>query len=93
MKRFFLTLLFLVGGGLLRADQPNIIIYMVDDLGWNHISASQVTMGTHGKQYRTPQLERLAEEGLSFTTCLRPAELCPDPCRDAVRSIPGPDSQ
>lgn len=48
-------------------DQPNIIVYMVDDLGWNHISAKQVTMGTHGEQYRTPNLEKLANEGLSFT--------------------------
>jgi arylsulfatase A-like enzyme len=50
-----------------NADQPNIIVYLVDDLGWNHLSASQVTMGTHSKNYRTPNLERLANEGLSFT--------------------------
>ena len=48
-------------------DQPNIIIYMVDDLGWNHIGVDQVTMGTHEKQYVTPHLARLADEGLSFT--------------------------
>jgi hypothetical protein len=29
------------------AEQPNIIIYMVDDLGWNHIGVKQTTMGTH----------------------------------------------
>ncbi|MEM7143527.1 MAG: sulfatase-like hydrolase/transferase [Verrucomicrobiota bacterium] len=52
---------------LASAKQPNIIIYMVDDLGWNHISADQVTMGTHSDQYRTPELEKLANEGLSFT--------------------------
>lgn len=49
------------------ADQPNIIIYMVDDLGWNHISARQPTMGTGGGIYQTPNLETLANEGLSFT--------------------------
>ena len=49
------------------ANKPNIIIYMVDDLGWNHIGVDQVTMGTHGKQYVTPNLARLAQEGLSFT--------------------------
>ncbi len=47
--------------------QPNIIIYMVDDLGWNHIGVERATMGTHGKQYVTPHLARLAKEGLSFT--------------------------
>ena len=46
--------------------RPNIVIYMVDDLGWNHIGVDQSTMGTHPKQYVTPQLAKLAEEGLSF---------------------------
>ncbi|MEN8792748.1 MAG: sulfatase-like hydrolase/transferase, partial [Lentimonas sp.] len=49
------------------AEQPNIIVYMVDDLGWNHISAKSVTMGTARSIYHTPHLERLAEDGLSFT--------------------------
>ena len=48
-------------------EQPNIIIYMVDDLGWNHIGVDQVTLGTHEKRYVTPHLARLAAEGLSFT--------------------------
>jgi len=46
---------------------PNIIIYMVDDLGWNHISASQPTMGTQRGNYLTPNVEKLANKGLSFT--------------------------
>ena len=50
-----------------RAAQPNIIVYMVDDLGWNHIGVKQTTMGTHPKQYQTPHLAKLADEGLSFT--------------------------
>lgn len=60
-------LLWLSSGFAISADQPNIIVYMVDDLGWNHISASAVTMGTHSENYRTPHLEKLASEGLSFT--------------------------
>ncbi len=54
-------------GATLSAEQPNIIVYMVDDLGWNHISANAATMGTHSENYRTPHLEKLAAEGLSFT--------------------------
>ena len=46
---------------------PNIIVYMVDDLGWNHISAGQSTMGTHSDVYQTPNVEYLANHGLSFT--------------------------
>lgn len=47
--------------------QPNIVICMVDDLGWNQISVSQSTMNTHHPEYATPTLEMLASKGLSFT--------------------------
>jgi arylsulfatase A-like enzyme len=40
---------------------------MVDDLGWNHISARKGTMGTADKLYQTPHLKKLANDGLSFT--------------------------
>ncbi|MAR12275.1 MAG: sulfatase [Blastopirellula sp.] len=67
MRTLALTLILLFGITVQAADKPNIIIYMVDDLGWNHIGVDQVTMGTHGKQYVTPNLARMAQEGLSFT--------------------------
>jgi hypothetical protein len=48
-------------GGKIKIDaspkQPNIIIYMVDDLGWNHVSAAKATMGTHKGVYHTPNIE------------------------------------
>lgn len=47
--------------------QPNIIIFMVDDLGWNHIGAKLGTMGTADAMYQTPNIEKFAKEGLSFT--------------------------
>jgi len=47
--------------------QPNIVVYMIDDLGWNQISAGQATMGTHSGVFQTPHLEALAKAGLSFT--------------------------
>jgi len=48
--------------------RPNIIVYMVDDLGWNHISSDAATMRTHSDVYSTPHIERLARNGLSFTS-------------------------
>lgn len=39
---------------------PNIIIFMVDDLGWNHIGAKLGTMGTADAMYQTPNIEKLA---------------------------------
>ncbi|MDD2597825.1 MAG: sulfatase-like hydrolase/transferase [Kiritimatiellae bacterium] len=47
--------------------QPNIVICMVDDLGWNQISVKQSTMGTAQAGFITPHLEKLADQGLSFT--------------------------
>ncbi len=46
--------------------QPNIIIFMVDDLGWNHLSAQGPTQGTSQAIYQTPHLERLADSGVSL---------------------------
>ena len=48
------------------AAQPNIIVFMVDDLGWNHLSAAGPTQGTSPAAYQTPNLERLAAAGVSF---------------------------
>ena len=47
--------------------KPNIVMYMIDDLGWNQISAGQGTMHTHTGVFQTPHLEQLANQGLSFT--------------------------
>ena len=46
-----------------QPDQPNIVIYMIDDLGWNQISAAKATMGTHTGEFQTPHLEKLAKNG------------------------------
>lgn len=50
-----------------KAAPPNIVVYLIDDLGWNQISAGQGTMGTHSGVYQTPHLEKLANSGVSFT--------------------------
>ena len=68
---YSLTLLcctmFAVTGAAAEPQQPNIIVFMVDDLGWNHIGVDEATLGTHPERYVTPHLSRLAKEGLSFT--------------------------
>lgn len=52
-----------------RADlpkNPNLIVCMVDDLGWNQIGVPQGTIGTQQKKFTTPNLAKIASEGLSF---------------------------
>ncbi len=47
---------------------PNIIVFMVDDMGWQDTSvpfADQVT--DLNKRYHTPNMERLAAQGMKFT--------------------------
>ena len=66
-----LPLVFLIGTSIPTLckvlKQPNLIVYMIDDLGWNQISAKQATMGTHTGSFVTPNIEKIANQGLSFT--------------------------
>ena len=68
MAGWFLILTSLCGSAApaARVKQPNIIIFMVDDLGWNHLSAEGPTQGTAPEVYHTPHLESLAAGGVSF---------------------------
>ena len=45
------------------ADKPNILVLMPDDVGWQNVSA--YGLGTMG--YRTPNIDRIAKEGVLFT--------------------------
>src|SRR5215471_10526794 len=57
-------LLALCGSGLsAEAKKPNIVVFWGDDIGQSNISAySKGMMG-----YRTPNIERIAKEGMLFT--------------------------
>ncbi|MCG8309399.1 MAG: arylsulfatase [Cytophagales bacterium] len=41
-------------------DKPNILLILVDDMGWSDI-------GCYGGEVKTPNLDRLAENGIRFT--------------------------
>ena len=63
----------------LRAQQrpPNLLVIVADDHGWNDL-------GCYGHPVvRTPNLDRLASEGVRFTHCFTTAPLC-SPGRGAV---------
>src|SRR5690606_26266196 len=47
---------------------PNIIIFLVDDMCWQDTSVPFWEERTpFNKRYRTPNMERLAREGMKFT--------------------------
>ena len=48
--------------------RPNIILFMVDYMGWQDTSLPFWKEKTHlNERYHTPQMERLASEGKMFT--------------------------
>ena len=62
MALVFTTLLFTAG--LANAqDRPNVLVIWGDDIGWSNVTAyGQGVMG-----YSTPNIDRIAEEGILFT--------------------------
>ncbi len=60
--KYFLLLFSLLCFTAKAQDLPNIIVIMVDDVAPNAISAY-----SHGLQYHTPNIDRIAKEGALFT--------------------------
>ena len=49
-------------------DRPNIILFLVDDMGWQETSVPfHENMTDLNRRYRTPNMERMAEMGVKFT--------------------------
>ena len=52
----------------LAVTPPNIILFLVDDMGWQDTSVPFWTSRTpFNDRYETPNMERLAREGMKFT--------------------------
>jgi arylsulfatase A-like enzyme len=67
---FFLQIsCFILASVAFAAERPNIIYLYVDDLGWGSIGPNgQAERKASGKPYvLTPNLDRLAEQGINFT--------------------------
>lgn len=49
-------------------DRPNIVMFLVDDMGWQDTSEPfWDSITPFNKRYHTPNMERLAKEGMKFT--------------------------
>ena len=60
---------------------PNIILFLVDDMGWEDTSLPFWTQKTHYNEvYETPNMERLAKEGMMFTQAYASSISSPTRC-------------
>lgn len=51
-----------------KTSKPNIVLFLVDDMGWQDTSVPFWDKRTHFNDlYKTPNMERLASEGMKFT--------------------------
>ncbi|HPM84567.1 MAG TPA: arylsulfatase [Candidatus Anammoximicrobium sp.] len=55
---------------LAAAGKPNIVVILVDDMGWSDI-------GCYGGEIPTPHVDALAKNGLRFTQFYNTARCCP----------------
>lgn len=61
-----------------RAERPsNVVLIVVDDLGWMDLSCQG------SEYYRTPNIDRLAESGVRFTNAYAAAAIC-SPTRASI---------
>ena len=54
---------------LTAADRPNILLIFTDDQGWNDV-------GCYGSEIPTPNIDRIAEEGVRFTQFYSASSIC-----------------
>jgi arylsulfatase len=52
-----------------QSEKPNIVVILVDDMGWSDI-------GCYGGELNTPNLDQLAKEGVRFTQFYNGARCC-----------------
>jgi len=60
----------LAGSAWAAAPRPNVIIIMADDMGFSDV-------GCYGSEIHTPNIDRLAAEGVRFTQFYNTARCCP----------------
>lgn len=78
MRALFATcLLFLPSVGV-AAERPNIVFMLSDDQAWNGLSVAMHpnVAGSKGDIFHTPNLEKLAAQGMRFSAGYAPASVC-----------------
>jgi arylsulfatase A len=70
-----------------KPPRPNIVLMLADDQGWNGLSVEMApgVAGSKGAIMHTPNLERLAAQGMRFTNGYAPAPVC-SPSRISIQT-------
>ena len=60
-----------------RETPPNVVVFIVDDMGWQDTSvAFHVEATPFNRRYQTPNMQRLADRGLKLTNGYASAPVC-----------------
>ena len=70
LPRLLIALLLGVTAAI-AADRPNVVVILCDDLGYGDVSANNPA-----GRIRTPNMDRIAREGLRFTDAHTPSSVC-----------------
>ncbi|MBL61922.1 MAG: hypothetical protein CMI30_00800 [Opitutae bacterium] len=77
MNRAFITIAFFFLALGLHAKPPNIVFFLVDDLGWSDV-------GCYGSTFHeTPHIDKLAKEGMRFDNAYSTCHVC-SPSRASI---------
>lgn len=89
--RVFLVLLAVLPSFCLAAERPNIVFMLSDDQAWNGTSVTMhpIVPGSKGDVFQTPNLEKLAAQGMRFSAGYAPASVC-SPTRIALQTGKSP---
>ena len=52
--------------GLKAQTKPNIVFFFADDMGWTDLSTGRTNMGHPSDYYKTPNIAKLANQGMAF---------------------------
>ena len=76
-------LFFSISCGSKHSQKPNVVFFLVDDLGWKDV-------GCYGSSYyETPNMDRLAAQGMKFTQAYAASPVC-SPTRASIMSGKNP---
>lgn len=91
MKHFIVCAVLAIVAPTFAADRPNIVFMLSDDQGWSGLSVAMhpEVPASKGDIFQTPNLEKLAAQGMRFSAAYAPAPVC-SPTRISLQTGKSP---